>query len=328
MIASTSIKAFLVATLFSLPYAYAASPWVGCLLTASATSASSSRSRTSGSGTCITACASAGAQYASFVPGILIGNNCFCINEGSYPNSVGYAAPSTSLEAVCVPILQASTYVVSSTYTYDGCYAPSGLISPIINAATGNLGHTVSSPRACFTRCASTQAAYVVPYLTLTGSPRYGCACGDETTVSGIPTVCGLGLFYRYNHPAGAAASSLPRKKRENARVMAMKRAQMVKERAWDCPTGMKACNVDGAQDSWECVDPARDLESCGGCTYGDFVRGAVNLTEPTGFDCTTIPGILRGSVTCSDGRCTAFACKRGWTLSNGECLKSMTLQV
>lgn len=121
-------------------------------------------------------------------------------------------------------------------------------MSGVINTVTGVLGTTVSSPRACFELCAGTSDAYFTPYLLggNTLSPRYGCSCGDETVVSGSPSYCGLGSFYAYSHPAAAAASSLPRRKRAIERIQAQKRSEMIRERQWDCPTGMSACNVDG----------------------------------------------------------------------------------
>lgn len=102
--------------------------------------------------------------------------------------------------------------------------------------------------------CANTPAAYYTPYLlglsTLT--PRYGCVCGDETVVSGAPTLCGLGQFYAYSHSAAAAASALPKRKRAHERILAQERSEMIKERNWDCPTGMQACNIAGVANSWE----------------------------------------------------------------------------
>ncbi|WVQ83953.1 hypothetical protein IAT38_006098 [Cryptococcus sp. DSM 104549] len=328
MFFSKALKTLAVATVLALDGVRADSPWVGCALQPNvANAAATSTSTASTQATCITYCLSRNYPYAASVLVPVLTASCYCLTEAGYFNAVGYAAPSTSITTLCLVTVQASVFATSSTYTFSGCYAAAGLVSGVINTATGVLGTTVSSPRACFDRCKSTQAAYFVPYIFSTSlTPRYGCACGDETTVSGIPTVCGQGFFYAYDHPAGAAASSLPKRKRNYERIMAQKRTETIKERAWDCPTGMRACNVDGVTEAWECVDPTSDLESCGGCTYGDFVKGSTN-TEATGFDCTSIPGVLRGSVTCSAGRCEAFACKRGWTLRDGECIKSLTLQ-
>ncbi|WVQ85515.1 hypothetical protein IAT38_007680 [Cryptococcus sp. DSM 104549] len=314
MFTSSAIKLFII-SLFFLPYAQAASAWVGCILTSSARSASGYSSSQSDSASCISTCTTRGYTYASYVSLVVFGNNCYCMNEASYPGAVGYIAGSAASSDLCVSLVQATTFITSTTYTFSGCYGNIDL-----SATTTS----VSSPRACFASCASTSNAYVMPS---TFGSTYTCACGAMPGLSLPSLVCGKGTYYAYDHPAGAAASALPRRKREEARYQAMKRAQMIKERAWDCPRGMKACNVQGVEDSWECVDPYRDLESCGGCANGDYVRGN-NATDPTGVDCTSVPGILRGSVTCSDGRCTAFACKRGWALRNGECVRSLSIQL
>ncbi|OXG73893.1 delayed-type hypersensitivity antigen [Cryptococcus neoformans var. grubii Br795] len=311
------IMTFLFGVLLSLPVIYANSPWLDCVLTTAVTAVGS------------TYCAGRSYPYAYYVGGILIGNNCYCGSEASVISPVNYVAPSTSLTTNCLPILQAGVFDTSSTFSYTGCYASSSLLSALVNTVTGVLGTTVSSPPACFQMCADTRAAYYTPYLlglsTLT--PRYGCVCGDETIVSGAPTLCGLGQFYAYSHSVAAAASAFPKRKRAHERILAQKRSEVIKERNWDCPTGMRACNIDGVANSWECIDPNTELESCGGCRYGDYSANG-NSSEPMGADCTALPGVLRNSVTCSDGKCEAFACKRGWTLRDRECVKTFTFQL
>ncbi|AAW43179.1 hypothetical protein CNBD1480 [Cryptococcus deneoformans B-3501A] len=325
---SSTIATLLFGTLFSLPVIFADTPYLGCVLTTAANGAASVSSRQSDSATCVSSCGNSNYPYAFWVGAIVLGNNCYCVSEANYISAANYVVPTGSSTA-CVAIVQAASYATSSTFSYENCYAPSGLVSGVINTVTGVLGTTVSSPRACFELCAGTSDAYFTPYLLggNTLSPRYGCSCGDETVVSGSPSYCGLGSFYAYSHPAAAAASSLPRRKRAIERIQAQKRSEMIRERQWDCPTGMSACNVDGVTNSWECVDPTSDIESCGGCTYGEYSASG-NASESTGVDCTALPGVLRGSVTCSGSRCEAFACKRGWTLRNGECTKSVTLQL
>ncbi|KIY32954.1 delayed-type hypersensitivity antigen [Cryptococcus gattii E566] len=326
---SSVIVTLLFGALLSLPVIYANSPWLGCVLTTSVIAVGSVSSRQSSKGVCSTYCAGRNYPYAYYIGGILLGKNCYCGSEANIISPANYVAPSTSLATDCLAILQAGVFDTSSTFSYTGCYAPSGLLSAIINTATGVLGTTVSSPRACFQMCANTPAAYYTPYLlglsTLT--PRYGCVCGGETVVSGAPTLCGLGQFYAYSHSAAAAVSALPKRRRAHEIILAQKRSEMIKERNWDCPTGMQACNIVGVANSWECIDAITELESCGGCTYGDYSANG-NSSEPTGIDCTALAGVLRGSVTCSDGKCEAFACKRGWALRDGECVKTFTFQL
>lgn len=58
------------------------------------------------------------------------------------------------------------------------------------------------------------------------------------------------------------------------------------------CPRGMEACYLAdraslalGKSVAWECVDTARDMESCGGCQWP--VAGGVR-----GTDCTALDGV------------------------------------
>ncbi|WVO24548.1 uncharacterized protein IAS62_005916 [Cryptococcus decagattii] len=324
---SSVIVTLLFGALLSLLVIYANSPWLGCVLTTSVTAVGSVSSRHSSSDVCSTYCAGRNYPYAYYIGGILLGKNCYCGSETNIASTANYVAPSTSLTTDRLAIFQAGVFDTSSTFSCTGCYAPSGLLSALITTVTGVLGTTVSSPD-LVSRCAPIPrrlTIHPIPWELSTVTPRYGCVCGDETVVSGVPTLCGLGQSYAYSHSAAAVASALPKRKRAHERMLAQKRSEMIKERNWDCPTGMQACNIAGVANSWECIDAITELESCGGCTYGDY--GAYsNSSEPIGVDCTALAGILRGSVTCSDGKCEAFACKRGWALRDGECAQNLHL--
>ncbi|KAI0280477.1 hypothetical protein BGY98DRAFT_914604, partial [Russula aff. rugulosa BPL654] len=70
------------------------------------------------------------------------------------------------------------------------------------------------------------------------------------------------------------------------------------------------ACGVYGGRaHAWECVNTARDLESCGGC--------AIPLTpySPAGKDCSAIPGVA--DVACLYGECIVFRCLPGFEPSH-----------
>ncbi|ODO10476.1 hypothetical protein I350_01071 [Cryptococcus amylolentus CBS 6273] len=78
------------------------------------------------------------------------------------------------------------------------------------------------------------------------------------------------------------------------------------------CPNGFHACTVEGQTGSawsFECIDPAVELEACGGCI------------ENGGQDCTNIPNAL--SVGCAIGKCQVFSCKYGFQANedNTECI-------
>ncbi|ODN96533.1 hypothetical protein L198_04248 [Cryptococcus wingfieldii CBS 7118] len=254
-----------------------------------------------------------GSTYALFIAkaASFPTTNCYCTSSDI--SAINYLSFSTTA-TTCAPIAQAAVYRTDTTFTYQGCAA---------GAALNILGATataVSAPAQCLSLCASYRNAFFSP-LGVT----YQCVCGDPTlSISFV--ACTSGLYYVYTHPADAAASGLARRKRHLEVEERMKRSQMIRERGWDCPKGMQACNVKGAADTWECIDPKSDLETCGGCAYGDYIKG-LNNTPSSGMDCSTLPGVYRGSVTCSDGRCVAYACKRGWTLEGGICMKSLTVQ-
>ncbi|WVQ76663.1 hypothetical protein IAR50_006337 [Cryptococcus sp. DSM 104548] len=303
----------LVALAFSFQTALAqtASTWLGCINSVGVVGTGSSAAS---SAACIAKCS--GSTYAYYiVKGGITGlptTNCYCSSDD--PSALNYLSLS-STSTTCAAITQAAVYRTSTTFTYQGC---------AVGADIGLLGGTavtVSSPAACFTHCASYPNAYYTPLLA-----TYSCSCGDITLEISF-VACTTGLYYVFSHPAAAAASGLTRRKRHLEREERVKRSQMIRERGWDCPKGMRACNVKGVADTWECIDPKSDLETCGGCAYGDYIKGH-NNTESTGMDCTAVPGVYRGAVTCSEGRCEAYACKRGWTLEEGSCKKSLTIQL
>ncbi|KAI0300653.1 hypothetical protein B0F90DRAFT_1629408 [Multifurca ochricompacta] len=82
------------------------------------------------------------------------------------------------------------------------------------------------------------------------------------------------------------------------------------------------ACGVfGGGARAWECVNTARDLESCGGC--------ALPLTpySPIGKDCTALPGVA--DVSCLSGQCIVHRCLPGHvpTIDGTGCVsKHMTI--
>lgn len=79
---------------------------------------------------------------------------------------------------------------------------------------------------------------------------------------------------------------------------------------------GLTACSIPRTTE-WECIDPMADIESCGGCAYGNFGGD----TAPMGVDCTALPGVKSTGVTCRVGQCVITACKKGYTLMDGHCV-------
>ncbi|WWC92188.1 uncharacterized protein L201_007142 [Kwoniella dendrophila CBS 6074] len=73
------------------------------------------------------------------------------------------------------------------------------------------------------------------------------------------------------------------------------------------CPADLHACTVEtpsGGEWSYECIDFATELESCGGC----IGQG--------GQDCTQIPHSV--AVGCEVGTCAVYTCKQGYQAVNG----------
>ncbi|KAN0135198.1 hypothetical protein V8E53_007089 [Lactarius tabidus] len=72
---------------------------------------------------------------------------------------------------------------------------------------------------------------------------------------------------------------------------------------------GWAACGVfGGGARAWECVNTARDLESCGGCVL------PLTPFSPIGQDCTALPGVA--DVSCLSGECVVHRCMSGYSLS------------
>lgn len=73
---------------------------------------------------------------------------------------------------------------------------------------------------------------------------------------------------------------------------------------------GWAACGVYGGNSrAWECVDTARDLESCGGCVL------PLTPYSPLGEDCTSLPGVA--DVSCLSGQCVVRRCLPGYVVSH-----------
>jgi len=73
------------------------------------------------------------------------------------------------------------------------------------------------------------------------------------------------------------------------------------------CPIGLEACPVSGLlglTHDYECVDTARELQSCGGCSS----------VHPE-LDCTSIEGSW--NVGCEKGSCRVYSCTAGYKMSS-----------
>ncbi|KAI9634614.1 uncharacterized protein MKK02DRAFT_27798 [Dioszegia hungarica] len=191
-----------------------------------------------------------------------------------------------------------------TTFQFGGCYAtsaPNGAARIISKA--GSLAIIAD-----YCKGERTVAFSLDP----SGDRTYNGYCGGVgTNVPSSPQPCAEGSTQRYyTHSAIAAASQLARR---NVRL-----ARRKVEGPNYCPGSLSACNVEGVEGSYECLDTKSELESCGGCIYGIYGNAtAVSL----GQDCTKMKGARPRSATCTRGRCVAMACQKGFRLIRGECL-------
>ncbi|KAG8999661.1 Dihydroxyacetone synthase [Tulasnella sp. JGI-2019a] len=81
---------------------------------------------------------------------------------------------------------------------------------------------------------------------------------------------------------------------------------------------GYKKCFYYSGIGGFECVDIARDPESCGGCVAPEGVPQATRTNEDEhraetiGRDCTAIPGV--SITTCHRGQCVIQTCRKQYT--------------
>ncbi|VDB92624.1 unnamed protein product [Peniophora sp. CBMAI 1063] len=80
------------------------------------------------------------------------------------------------------------------------------------------------------------------------------------------------------------------------------------------CEAHESVCGVYGGRSlGYECLDTARDLENCGGCTIPHpFVEHG---RTANGTDCTALPEVL--DVSCDTGRCAVRRCRSGYRVSS-----------
>ncbi|OCF55221.1 hypothetical protein L486_07334 [Kwoniella mangroviensis CBS 10435] len=164
---------------------------------------------------------------------------------------------------------------------------------------------TVQSRPECLTACSAYPNAY---FSYLHNSNKLSCACyqrGPPFTID----QCGLGIYYHYYHTFGPS---------DLAKRRMMSLGGDVKEDGL-CPGGLKAYKITEEDDySFECIDTDTELDSCGGCMYGE-VDGREN--HDRAVNCLTLPGVLSSGMTCEKGRCKPFSCEDGHRLEANRCV-------
>ncbi|KZV76648.1 hypothetical protein PENSPDRAFT_388060 [Peniophora sp. CONT] len=141
--------------------------------------------------------------------------------------------------------------------------------------------------------------------------------CTAPYIKSGDTCVCGAtlcnGVCGSFPHgcpsaaPYGKRNAHLP----HEARVAGVTSYAQAKR---SCEVHESVCGVYGGRSlGYECLDTARDLENCGGCTiphpFVEYGRSA------NGTDCTALPEVL--DVSCEVGRCAVRRCRSGYHVSS-----------
>ncbi|WVW79563.1 hypothetical protein I302_101532 [Kwoniella bestiolae CBS 10118] len=244
---------------------------------------------------CTSYCSEGGAPYLAYQTS---GSQCLCTSESQTAEKYTTGA---SQQGGCADPSNYVTYALQTTFNFQGCYS---------NMVTDNAPDNFNNFEQCFAACANEGSVMFNPY---SNAPTFGCRCNNAYAIDGAgnEVTCGTYTWYTFTHSMEATASGLAR------RMMKERLMQLKRESQTLCPQGSKACTVPGSA-SYECIDTRSELESCGGCLHGEY-QATSNVT--LGTDCSTLPGVALGAITCSDSQCEAFACKTGYELVSGLCV-------
>ncbi|WWD06946.1 hypothetical protein V865_005043 [Kwoniella europaea PYCC6329] len=222
---------------------------------------------------------------------------CFCSDNSP---GAGIYDPGSSNLGGCASTSDYQVYATTTSFEFQGCYD---------NMVTDKAPSDVIELEDCFAACGTEGSAMFLPAYNY---DLFQCRCNTPNTISGVNEVtCGPNVWFTFTHSAAATASGLARRNLKE-RLLAVKRQSLTL-----CPGNAKACSVPDTG-AYECIDTTSELESCGGCMFGEF-QSSKNVT--LGTDCSSLPGIARGAVTCRNSQCEAFACKKGYELVAGLCV-------
>ncbi|WVQ63712.1 uncharacterized protein L199_001865 [Kwoniella botswanensis] len=298
---STPILLFVGLLYSSVAQAYT---FVGCTTVVSPTTGDPDSTTVSSAALCNNYCAPT-ADSAPYFYYNVQSSSCVCTSQAPTAPIYSTSAASDNM-GNCAPGYS-TAYKIATTFTFSMCDGSADPSSSVTNF--------VNTPGDCFTACRTYgQAAFSVYRPT----NQFYCLCAASSTPTNTqgtdPRNCGASGFFLYSHSAASSASGLARRQLKDKLDVARKERQ---KRERFCPKGLMACAVEG-WDSYECIDTSSELESCGGCIYGEY--GSSFNTTSSGTDCSTLPGILFGAVTCQDSKCQAHACKKGYELIGGLC--------
>ncbi|KAK8844140.1 hypothetical protein IAR55_006934 [Kwoniella newhampshirensis] len=227
--------------------------------------------------------------------------DCLCSTTAVAPS---YYVTGPSSTAECGN----SDYLVSdlpTSFNFVQCYS---------NMVTDNNPGDQTSFQGCFDACRLEGSAMVLPGA----NGAFACRCNQANIIdlgnneNSYAVNCGPNAWFNYVHTAEAQASGLARRKLKERLDQLRLDSQTL------CPTGLTPCNVQDYSDTYECIDTRNELESCGGCLHGVFQASSPSTV---GVDCTAIPGVAFGAVTCMDSHCAAFSCKDGFEMAGNSCV-------
>ncbi|EJT49120.1 delayed-type hypersensitivity antigen - related protein [Trichosporon asahii var. asahii CBS 2479] len=222
--------------------------------------------------------------------------SCFC---AALEPEAEYVTKAKDPAGNCLPGSYAVSYLPSAPWSFTSC-------------ATGS---TVSGGPPPFesyqnSKCFKDCAAYKHMSMVSTEDGSYMCTCGN-TLVAGTPATCDRGVAQLYT--TGATASGVARRNKI-AREAARRNAKRTL-----CPDFQTACIIPGT-DSFECLDTGMELTSCGGCSDGVF-DPPLDAEFTAGVDCTALPGVAAGAVSCESGQCVIWDCASDYALVDGACV-------
>ncbi|KAK6908296.1 hypothetical protein I203_102297 [Kwoniella mangroviensis CBS 8507] len=230
---------------------------------------------------CSTFCGNDGYAYSAWKDDEFL---CYCSNN--YPQEYYLLSGS---DAACESPSDLNVRVTQTSFMSTGC------VDSVTYAEDGWNDFLVLNPEDCFRNC---NGAYGATYIANSQNGHYTCHCH----------------YFLFYHSQAAQASGLTRRRARDLREL---QARRFKREIEYCPYGLTACNVDGHSGNYECLDTNTELQSCGGCFYGQYS----NHTSVVGEDCTTT-GAALGASSCIHGKCVASACKKGLALVGGKCQK------
>nr|XP_019051130.1 hypothetical protein I302_01579 [Kwoniella bestiolae CBS 10118]OCF30060.1 hypothetical protein I302_01579 [Kwoniella bestiolae CBS 10118] len=210
--------------------------------------------------------------------------------------------PAGSSTTISTDVNACIAWILNTPFGFSGCYSQT--------VSQGRTRTTFpSSPEGCLANCATYEGAALSRSNNL-----LVCQCADTLDGDGAE-VCqpasASGGFYLYGQSLTEPTALARRQLRERLR-----RAQIARNQY--CPSSLTACMIGCDHEAFEA-----DLEACGGCMnglYGPTVRNAI----ATGVDCSALPNVALGGVTCTRGQCEVSACKYGYALVDNQCVRML----